>query len=147
MKLTYETGTATLIQFITLSLLNIVNGFNSSITICRQEDTTKCVESAVVSFVFFALVVGWFGLIAAVGYTAQAQRSKRLAQLLIMAELLVIGVAYINIQGHPDALSLVISVLDLLLAVWVIILALRLMRAGGKRITTSPRRRRRRLKS
>lgn len=145
MKLTYETGTATLIQFITLSLLNIINGFNSSITICRKENTGECVESAVVSFVFFVLVVGWFGIIAALGYAAQSRRSKRLAQLLIMAELLVVGVAYINIHGHPDALSLAISLIDLMLAVWIIYLAFRLMRSGGKRITSSPRRRRRRL--
>lgn len=143
MKLTYETGTATLIQFITLSLLNIINGINTTIATCRKEDTGECVEGAVVSFVFFVLVVGWFGFIAALGYTAQHRRSKRIAQLLIMAELLVIGVAYINIHGHPDALSLFISIIDLMLAVWIIVLAFRLMRAGGKRITSSPRRKRR----
>jgi hypothetical protein len=139
MKLTYETGIATFIQFITLGLLNIISGLTSVVTDCR-EGATDCVTGALVSVVFFLLICGWFGFVALLGYLAQERRSKRMAQLLIAAEAMVVVIAGFNAKHHNDLLGLIISLVDLVLATWIIILAFRLMRSGGKRITRTRQR-------
>ena len=147
MKLTYETGTATLIQFITLSLLNILTGLDSVASSCRKEGS-DCLGDFFISFIFYLLVVLWFGAVCVLGYAAQQRRSKFLARLLIMAELLIALVAFINIKlnlgGDNGWLSLFTSVADLILAIWIISLAFRLIRSGGGRVVTKQRTRRRR---
>lgn len=143
MTLTYQTSVATLIQFITLSFLGIANGLNSVVTTCRSE-TGDCMSNLLVSIIFFIITAVWFGLIWVLGWAAQNRRSKRLAQLLICAEVLIAMVAYFNAKNHPDKLSLFTSVVDLALALWIIYLAFRLMRAGGGRIVARQRTRRRR---
>jgi hypothetical protein len=146
MRLTYETATATLIQFIVLGLLNIANGLDSIVTTCHHTGG-DCVGNIFSSLIFYILTVGWFGMVLVVGYAAQESRSKRLAQLLIAAEGLIGLVALFNIKlnlaYHSGFLSLGTSVVDLLLAIWIITLAYRLMRAGGKRITPRQRSRKR----
>lgn len=142
MKLTYETGKATFIQFGVLSLMNIGTGLNSIVTTCHTQKG-DCVSNTLVSLVFYILIVGWFGFIAALGYAAQEKRSNRLAYLLIAAELLIMMVAFINVRGHTDVLSLATSVADLILASWVIYLAIRLIRSRGRRIVNKQRARKR----
>lgn len=147
MKLTYETGTATLIQFIVLSLLNIATGTHSVIATCAN-DHSNCVSNLIVSIVFYILIVGWFATVSALGFAAQLRRSKRLAQLLICAEGLIALVALFNIKlnlahGH-DALTLITSITDLVLALWISLLAFRLMRAKGGRVVARSRVRQRR---
>lgn len=144
MKLTYETATATTIQFIVLGLLNIATGVDSVVTTCAH-DRADCVSNIIVSLLFYLLIVGWFGMVLALGYLAQERRGKRLAQLLIMAEFAILLVATfnvkLNLKYHNGLLSLITSLLDIALAIWIITLAYRLMRAGGKRITSRKRRR------
>lgn len=140
MKITYQTSVATLIQFIALSFLNIANGINSVVTTCRSE-TGDCMSNLLVSIIFFILVAVWFGLIWLLGWAAQDRRSKRLAQLLICAEVLIAMVAYFNAKNHPDLLSLITSIVDLVLAIWIIYLAIRLIRSGGGRVVARQRRR------
>lgn len=139
--MTYETAVATFIQFIVLSLLNIANGVNSVVTTCRH-DNQDCVTNLMVSLVFFILAALWFAAIWMLGLIAQDRRSKRLAQLLIAAESLVALVALFNAKHHTDVLSLFTSLVDLALAVWIIYLSIRLMKAGGGRVVNRPRRRR-----
>jgi len=141
-KLTYETAIATFIQFIILSFLGIANGLNSVVTTCRHS-SSDCVSNLIVSLIFFILTAVWFGAIWLLGFIAQDRRSKRLAQLLICAECLIALVALFNAKHHTDILSLFTSVIDLVLAIWVIILAYRLMRAGGGRVVSHQRPRRR----
>jgi hypothetical protein len=141
-KLTYQTAIATLVQFITLSFLGIANGLNSIVTTCRH-DGNDCISNVIVSIIFFILTALWFGAIWILGTIAQERRSKRLAMLLIGAEGFVALIAYFNARHHTDILGLVTSLIDLVLAIWIITLAYRLMRAEGKRITNSGRRRRR----
>ena len=136
MKLTYETAIATFVQFVALSLLNIANGTNSVITTCRS-DGSNCVSNLIVSLIFFLLVTGWFAAVWLLGYMAQERRSRRLAQLLIIVEACVALVALFNAKHHTDALSLATSLIDLALAIWVITLAYRLMRAGGGRVVVT----------
>jgi len=141
-KLTYETAVATVIQFIVLGLLNIANGLNSIVTTCHRTGT-DCVSNLLVSIIFFILATAWFALVCFLGYMAQERRSKRFAQALIIAEVMIAMVAYFNARHHTDILGLATSVIDLALAGWIIVLAFRVMRANGKRITASGRRRRR----
>jgi hypothetical protein len=142
MKLTYQTAVATLIQFIVLGLLNIANGIDSVVTTCRHSGG-DCVGNLISSLIFYILIVGWFGFVVVLGYTAQERRGKRLAQLLIAAEGLIMLVALFNIKltlkYQSGALSLLTSSVDVILALWVIMLAYRLMRSGGGRITAKQR--------
>lgn len=149
MKLTYETGTATLIQFITLGMLNILTGLDSIVQTCRH-DSPNCLENVFTSFVFYVLIVAWFGAVCVMGYAAQQKRSRRLAQVLILAELLIAFVAFFNIRlnlkYHNGLLSLATSIADLVLAIWIITLAYRLMKAGSGRVVVTKQRARRRRK-
>jgi hypothetical protein len=138
MHLKYQTAVATLVQFILLSLLGIANGLNSIVTTCHSSGS-DCVSNTIVSLIFFILTAAWFGAIWIVGYAAQERRSKRLAQLLICGEGLVALVAYFNARHHTDALGLITSIVDLILALWIITLAFRLMRSSGGRIVTKQR--------
>ena len=142
MKLTYETGTATLIQLIVLGLLNISTGISSTITSCHKD--TDCLSSVLINFVFYVVLVGWFGFLAMLGFVAQARRSKRLAQILIAAEGLVALVALFDVKHHNEVLGLITSAVDLILSLWIISLAFRLMRSDGGRVVTKQRSRRRR---
>lgn len=146
-KLTYETGTATLIQFITLGMLNILTGLDSVVQTCRH-DGSNCLENVFTSFVFYILIVAWFGIVCVIGYAAEQKRSRRLAQILICAEVLIALVAFFNIRlnlrYHNGFLGLFTSLADLILAIWVIMLAWRLMKAGSGRVVTRGKRRARR---
>ncbi|MEI6756162.1 MAG: hypothetical protein WCK80_04090 [bacterium] len=145
MKIKYETGTATLVQFIALSLLGILNALNSIISTCHSA-ADECVTNAMLSTIFFMITVFFFAVIWVLGYTVQDRRSKRLAQLLIMVELLIMIVALFNARHHTDILSLFTSVLDFGLAVWVIVSAAVLIKYGGKRVVTHRQRPRKRRK-
>ncbi len=142
MKFRYETGIITFVQFVVLSLLGIANGLNSVVTTCHASGN-DCISNMIVSLIYFILTTAWFAFIWILGYTAQDRRSRRLAQLLIAAESLIALIAFFNARHHTDLLGLVTSIIDLALAVWVITLAVRLMRAGGGRVVTPQRRRRR----
>jgi hypothetical protein len=150
MKLTYQTGVATLIQFIVLGLLNIANGLDSIISTCHHAGG-DCVGNIFSSLIFYILAVSWFGIVWIIGYAAQERRSKRLAQLLIAAEGLISLIAYFNVKldlkYHNGLLSLFTSLVDLAMAIWIITLAFRLMRAGTGRVVTKQRARTRRRKN
>lgn len=141
MRIPQDTGIATFIQFIALSLLNIANGANSIIVTCHKS-SSDCTNNIVSSLVFFILVVMWFGFVWVLGYLTQERRSRKLAIVLIGAELMIAMVAYFNARHHNNLLELSTSVIDLILAAWVIYLAARLWKAGDRRIVQRQRRRR-----
>lgn len=143
MKFKYETGIITLVQFILLSLLGIANGLNSIVTTCHASGR-DCISNTIVSLIFFIITTAWFAFIWILGYTAQERRSRRLAQALIAAEAMIALIAFFNARHHTDWLSLSTSLIDLILAVWVITLAIRLMRSGGGRVVAKQHGRRRR---
>jgi hypothetical protein len=137
MRLNYETGTATLIQFIVLGFLNIANAVDSIITTCNHPGA-DCVGNLLTSMIIFLLITSWFGVILVLGFGAQERRNKRIAWLLICAELAVIAVACynikLNIEFHNGLLGLVTSCADVAISIWVISLAYRLIKAGGGRV-------------
>jgi hypothetical protein len=144
MRLTYETGTGTLIQFIVLGVLNIATALQSIITTCAHSGTS-CVGNLLSSVIYYVLIVCWFGIILTLGFTAQQGRNKRLAQLLICAELAVFVVAGYNIKldhlgFHNGVLSLLTSCVDVVLSIWVMTLAYRLIKASGGRVVKRQRR-------
>ena len=139
MKLTYQTGVATLVQFITLTFLGFANGVNSTVTSCRKGE--DCIVDILLAIVFFIITALWFGAVWILGYFAQERRSKHLALLLIGAEGLIVLVAMVNIKGHTDILSLATSIIDTILALWIAVLAFRLMRSGGGRVVKGGRNR------
>ncbi|MEO8105421.1 MAG: hypothetical protein ABI602_03740 [Candidatus Saccharibacteria bacterium] len=143
MKLKYETAVATLVQFVLLTFLNIATGLSSVVSECHK-DSTNCVSNLLVSLIFFLLISLWFGFIWILGFAAQDRRSKRLARVLIAAEVFIALIAVFNAKHHTNVLGLITSLIDLALALWVITLAYRLSRADGGRIMSKPRTRQRR---
>ncbi len=141
MKLTYQTAIAALIQFVSMSFLTFANETNSVVTACHRG--SDCFSNLLSSLIFFMLTAAWFGVVWMLGYTAQEQRSKRLALALIAAEFAIAIVALFNAKHHPDILSFFTSLVDIILAIWVISLAFRLMRAGGGRVVSRQRNRQR----
>lgn len=143
MKIRYETGVATLVQLVVLVLLNFVNTVISIFQGCSGS-TGDCVSGILLSFIYFLLVAGWFSFLAVLGYAAQDKRSKRLSQVLLGAELFVALIALFDLKHYPNIMGLIISLTDLVLALWIATIAFRLMRSGGGRIPTKQRAKRRR---
>jgi hypothetical protein len=144
MRLTYETGTATLVQFIVLGLLNIADALQSIIATCTHSGG-DCVSNLLSSIIFYFLIVIWFGIILMIGFGAQQSRNKRLAVMLILAELAVVVVAAYNIKldhfgFHNGILSFVTSIIDIILCGWVIKIAFHLITAKGGRVVKRQRR-------
>lgn len=137
MNLTYQTGRATLIQFVVMALFNMAGALNSIISTCSHT-SGQCVTNMLTSTVFYLLIIFWFGIIVFLGFRAQLKRDRRIGRLLIIAECLVFVIAGYNIKSgityHNGALSLFTSLADLILSVWVITLAYKLVRAKGGRI-------------
>jgi hypothetical protein len=137
MKLTYETAKATLIQFIVIGVLNIADALQSIITTCLHNGNA-CVGNLLSSVIYYVLIIIWFGIILALGASAQSLRSKKLARLLICAELAVFVVAgyniRLNIPPKNGYLSLITSLVDVALSVWVMRLAYNLTKAQGGRL-------------
>lgn len=138
MRLTYEAGTATLIQFIVLGFLNIATALQSIISTCSPHSGGDCVGNLFTSIIYYILIVIWFGIILGIGLAAQQRRSKRLAQLLILCEIAVLLVASYNIKLNLGKFSGYInfftSCADVILCIWVIYLAYHLSKSSGGRV-------------
>jgi len=133
----HQVSNIALAQFITMCFLGFANGAYSIASTCAQHD--DCLSNAVVSVVYWILIAVWFGFLWVLSYTAQERRSKRLIWLLIGAQALVALISSYNARHHPDIIGLITSIVDFVLAVWVIILALRLLRAKGGRVVAKQR--------
>jgi len=140
-KLTYETAIATFIQFIVLSLLQIVNGIYSVATTCSS-DGGDCVSNMISSLIFFILISIGVAAVWLLGFAAQDRRSKRLARLLIAIEGFIALIELFDAKHYTDFLGLFTSLVGLVMALWIISLAFRLMRSGGGRVVARQRRRR-----
>lgn len=138
MRLKYETGLVTLIQFIVMSLLSLINSLNSIITTCVRESGT-CIENMIPSIILFILIAVWFAFIWILGYAVQERRGRKLTATLIGAEGITALVALFSVKHHVDALSLVTSLTDLMLSAWVLLLAARIFLAGDSRVVSHHR--------
>jgi hypothetical protein len=146
MRFRYETGIITLIQFIVLSLLSLINSLNSIIGTCIHS-SGQCIENMIPSILLFILITIWFGIVWVLGYAVQERRSRKLAVALMGAEFAIAVIALFSVKHHSDWLSASTSAIDLFFALWVIFLALRLFRSGSGRVVAhskgAQRRRRR----
>ncbi|HET7060410.1 MAG TPA: hypothetical protein VFH99_03820 [Candidatus Saccharimonadales bacterium] len=135
MRLKYETGIITLIQFIVMSLLSLANSLNSVITTCVKE-SGQCIENMIPSIILFILIAAWFAFIWILGYAVQERRGRKLSAALISAEGIIALIALFSIRHHTDWLSFGTSVVDLVLSVWVMLLAFRIFLAGDSRVVS-----------
>jgi hypothetical protein len=148
MKLTHQTGIATLIQLVALSLFAIISQAFSVVTTCRQ-DGGDCINNLIISVVFYMLVAVVFGGIWVIGMFAQDSRNKWLARLLICIEAVIAAVSLFTVKiglhgGHVNLPGLLASLTIAAIALWTVTLAYRLMKHEDRRIAASGRRRRRR---
>lgn len=144
MRLTYQTGIAALIHLGVITLLNIVNGVQSTAQQCTNNGT-DCLGNVITSMIFFMLLTIFFALVWILAAATQTRRSRKLAFLLIGAEGLVILVSLFDATHSSNPFTITIGVINAILAAWVAVLALRLFISGGKRVTGSRRSRQRRL--
>jgi hypothetical protein len=135
MNLKYQTGIVAFIQFIIGSTLGFANNVVSIISGCTNHGT-DCVSNSIVSLILIILTTVWFGFIAILGYAAQDRRSRRLARLLMLAEVAIALVALFDALHFTNILTLLTSLVDFVLSLWILLLAYRLNKSGGGRIVT-----------
>lgn len=144
MKLTYQTGITTFIQFLLLSFLTLGSQIISVVTTCRGTDGS-CIGNLLTSTILYILVAVVFGCIWLIGLAAQGSRNKWLARLLICIEGAIAAVALFSVKlslsEHKNVLGTFFSFAIAALAVWTIIMAWRLTRSEGGRISPGRRRR------
>jgi hypothetical protein len=133
MKLRYETGTATLIQFAVITIVALLTQIRGVIESCLKNGS-ECVSDSVISILYVIILAMWLGFVSVIGYAAEDRRSKRLAQLLLVLQVMILGPILMNIRGSHNLFDRFGSLIDLAVCVWVIILAWRLMASNGGRI-------------
>lgn len=142
MHIRYETGIATLVQFIVTAGLSFVSGLASVISGCTSGANADCVTNAFVSLVLIMLTVAALAVIAVLGYVAQARRSVRLAWLLMLIEAGTALIYLFDAKQSPALIERITNFIALLIALWVGIVAWQLSRLRGGR-AVKPRARRR----
>jgi hypothetical protein len=140
MRVRYETGIATFVQFVIGIGLSFVGSVASIIGGCRGHSGVDCASNTLVSLVLVILTVGAFGALLALGYAAQERRSSRLALILIGAEALAALIYLFDAKHSPGIIDRLTNVAGFAVAAWVIIVAVRLARSKGRRIVSAGRR-------
>lgn len=134
MRIRYETGIATFIQFIVGVLLSILTNGVGAIGECRSTSAGECVSNLLVSLILIIIITVWLGFLLLLGYAAQDRRSPRLAMILMGAEAFAALIYLFDAKHAPDWLSRATNFISFLIAAWIIFLAWRLVRAKGGRI-------------
>jgi hypothetical protein len=134
----YDVGIITFVQFIVMSLLSLVNSLNSIISTCFSQ-SGQCIENMIPSIILFILLCAWFAYIWVLGYTVQERRGRKLTALLIGSEFIIAMLALFSIKHHTDWFSLLTSAIDLIFALWVMLLASRIFLAGDRRVVSRRR--------
>lgn len=135
MLLRFHTALATFIQLAVMTLLVIFGGIMDVAKNC--ENSNECVTNSFLWIVIaFMLALWYFGLFG-LGYLAQEKRSRRLAKFLIAGELFTAFVALMFLKNPSGLYSGIGAGVAVLFAVWIMILAYRIHKAKGGRITTT----------
>lgn len=135
MTLRYQTATATFVQLAVMTLLVIVGGIMDVAKNC--ENSSECVVNSFLWIIIAFMLAGWYAVLFAIGYFAQEKRSYKLARLLIAGELFTAFISLMLIRNPSSHYSRFGALIALLLAVWVMVLAWRIYKARGSRITTA----------
>lgn len=136
MTLRYQTATVTFIQLAIMTLLVVVGGIMDVIKNC--ENSTECVTNSFLWIIIAFMLACWYAALFAIGYFTQEKRSYKLARLLIAGELFTAFVALMLAKNPSSTYSRVGALVALFFAVWTIVLAWRIYKARGSRITTPP---------
>jgi len=134
MRIRYETGIATLVQFAVIAGLSFINGLASIISGCHSGATADCITNAFVSLVLIIMLIVGLGILLALGYAAQARRSARLAYILMAAEAFAAFIFLFDAKQTPSIIERLTNFLSFAVSAWVIFVAWRLSRAKGGRI-------------
>jgi hypothetical protein len=134
LKLRYETGIATTIQFIAITALNFINGISGTINQCTTSNNS-CVSDIITNLIFFILITIMFGALWLIGFAAQDRRSRLIAKILIAGELFLCLIGLFDIKHHNGStIGDIISVVEIVSSIWISWLAFRLMQAKGGRV-------------
>jgi len=134
MRIYHHTSPATLVQLIVGSALTFITGFSSIISGCYGNGSTDCVSNTFVSLLLVLLVISGYGLLAGVGYIAQARRSGRLALVLIGMEACAGVIFLFDAKQSLDLVDRAANLAAFALAVWVAYVAFNLFRSRGTRV-------------
>jgi hypothetical protein len=138
MKLRYETGLAAMMQLLVVTVLSFFAELYNMVSDCSEATSSfNCVTDVGIDLIYVILVAAWFGFVSALAYAAQDKRDRRLAYMLIAAEVMVLVVAlFFNARRYSNLVGLLTSLVDSAFAIWIIYLAFNLARAKGGRITS-----------
>jgi len=144
-----QTGTATFIQLAVVTFFVVIAGVTDLFKNC--EVGTECVANSFLWIVIVFMVALWFFILSGLGYAVQMKRSRRLAKLLIAAELFTAFMAFM-IFTHPSGpLAFIGGLITCLIALATALMAFRVHQAKGGRVVNTPtgrqRRARRRVQS
>lgn len=134
MRYKYQVGYGTLVQFIVIVLLSLLDTFINIISTCHSSGS-DCVSNAIPTLIIFILTAIWFAFLAMLGYFVQNKRDRKLTLLLIMVEgitLLVSG--YFNFPRANGINNKLTSATDALLSIWVVFMAVNIFLYKKKRI-------------
>lgn len=134
MRIYHQTTIATIIQFVVGSALSFITGVGSIASGCYGQSSADCVTNTFVSLLLVLLTVGAYGALVAVGYLAQARRSKRLALLLIGLEAGAMVVFSFDAKQSPSTVDRFANLAALAVAAWVAFIAFNLFRSGNSRV-------------
>ena len=134
MRIRYETGVATFVQFIVGAGLSFINGLASIISGCHGANSADCVSNAFVSLILIILTIVAFGFLLGLGYVAQDRRSSRLALVLIGCEAFAVLIFLFDAKHAPGLVDKTTNALSTLIGLWVIYVSWRLYRSKGARI-------------
>ena len=134
LKLKYETGVAVTIQFVAVTILNFVGGSITTIKDCTG-NSTNCISNLVISVLYFGFLTLCFGFLWIVGFIAQDRRSIRLSKILIFIEGFVFLFGLYEFSHYSSSITkTIIGLVEIITAIWVSWLALRILRAKGGRV-------------
>lgn len=69
------------------------------------------------------------------GFAAQQKRSSLISKILILTELVVLLVGLFDYMHQPlSIINTTINIVEIITSIWIIFLAIRLMRAKGGRV-------------
>jgi hypothetical protein len=143
MRVRYETGVATLVQFAAGTILAVVSGGGSVISGCLHHSGADCATNTFVTLLFLIFTAGVLAVIAILGYIAQERRSTRLAYILMGIEAGAALIYLFDAKQAPGFVDRITNLLTFLIAVWVIVVAWRLAQSKGARIVRRQRTRKR----
>lgn len=138
MRLRYNTGQATVVQFIVVMLLGFVTNAISLAGSASRDEGSFATDLLLTVFILI-LQAFWLGFLCVVGFAAQDKRNRSLALLLIGLEGITFMVALFNARHPGNPVALMASLLHMAIAIYVAFMAFNIYRARGKRIVSRPK--------